>query len=249
MVRHTTLQPSKGKTWVIGDTHGHIKTLTFLLEKLDLDMNDRVIFLGDMIDRGPGSKSIFDLVKEYQKNGHDFVCIRGNHDDLMLQSYHEEMTRGKGLLRFMKKDHVKRRWFDMGGDSTMKSFGATRMADIDPIYIDFIESMYHFVEDEQYFYVHAGFDFEDAAPFEQPQPMLWIRDFKVDLEKTQGKKVVHGHTPLDLEFIRDVIDRPKMHNFIALDNGVMIRDVIGKGHLLAFETNSKELVVQTCKDE
>lgn len=248
MVKQKTLGPVKGKTWVIGDTHGHIKTLKFLFEKLKLTINDRIIFLGDMVDRGSGSKDIFDLVIEYQKEGYDVICVRGNHDDLMLQSYHEEMNRRTGLLRFMKKDLIKRRWLSMGGDSTMKSFGAQRMADIDPKYFDLIESMFHFVEDEQYLYVHAGFNFDDDNPFEHTSAMMWIREFNVDLEKTGGKKVVHGHTPLDLEFIKDVIRRPEKHNFVALDNGVMIRDVIGKGHLLAFETDSKELVVQTCKD-
>lgn len=249
MINHKALEPNRGNTWVIGDTHGFIKTLEALLDQLELEKSDRVIFLGDMVDRGPGSKQIFDLIMDYQSKGYDFVCIRGNHDDLMLQSYHEEMERGKGLLRFMKKDVIKRRWFTMGGDTTMKSFAAKRMIDIDPKYFDFLESTYHYVEDEKYLYVHAGFDFKREDPFDHVEPMMWIRDFKVNMELTKDKKVVHGHTPLDLEFIRDVISRPNIHNFIALDNGVMINNVIGKGNLLAFETKSDNLVVQASRDE
>ncbi|MGB0428882.1 MAG: metallophosphoesterase, partial [Bacteroidia bacterium] len=177
----------------------------------------------------------------------DVVCVRGNHDDLMLKSYYEEQDH-QGFLKFIKRDAIKKSWLNMGGDATMKSFNARKMIDIDPLYFEFIENMYHYVEDDEYMYVHAGFDFNKPNPFNDVQSMMWIRDFEVDFSKTKNRKVVHGHTPLSLDFIEDVIANPSRDKFIALDNGIMLEKTANKGNLLAFETKSKQLLVQPRQD-
>ena len=41
------------KVWAIGDIHGHLGTFRALIHRLRLDPEDRVVCLGDMIDRGP----------------------------------------------------------------------------------------------------------------------------------------------------------------------------------------------------
>lgn len=245
-VKYKRLEPNKGKTWAIGDVHGYVKTLQTVLMKINPQPDDRVILLGDLVDRGPDVKGVFDTILDYQAKGLDIVCIRGNHDDLMLKSYQEEQAHS-GFLRFLKQDAAKKSWYAMGGDATLKSFNAKKMVDIDPKYFEFIETMYHYAEDEKFLYVHAGFDFKKPDPFTDIQSMMWIRDFAVDFEKTKGKKVVHGHTPLSLDFIEDVVANPKRDKFVALDNGIML-DMPMKGNLLAYETKSGTLMVQYKQD-
>ena len=46
--------------WAIGDVHGFSMTLEALLDQCELSMDDRVVLLGDLIDRGPDS---FDVVR------------------------------------------------------------------------------------------------------------------------------------------------------------------------------------------
>ena len=242
-IKHCTLPKIKGKTWAIGDIHGFTDSFKSLLKKINPAPGDRLILLGDLIDRGPQSKELIDHIILLREEGIEIICIRGNHDDLMLKSYHEE-TNSSGFMRFIKRDIVKKSWLNMGGSATMNSFSARKMVDIDPKYFDFIEDMYHYIEDENHLYVHAGFDFSEGKPFENVEAMLWIREFRIDLKLTNNRKVVHGHTPLDFAFIQSVLDNPGRDKFIALDNGISMDFAHGKGSLLAFETTTKELVKQ-----
>jgi predicted kinase len=76
--------PAETKLDVIGDVHGLAEDLQKLLEQLgyDADLNhpeDRQLcFLGDLVDRGPDSLGVLDLVMAAVERGH--YCIRGNHD-------------------------------------------------------------------------------------------------------------------------------------------------------------------------
>jgi len=247
-LKYKYLNKCSGKTWIIGDVHGYANTLKTLIGKIALEKSDRLILLGDLVDRGPNSKGVFDFIIELRASGYDIECIMGNHDYMMLNAQEEEIGNGKSFLRFLKKDVARKNWFNMGGNTTMKSFGAKRMLDVDTEYYDFIQGMSHYLEDDEYLYVHAGFDFEGSEPFEDIQSMMWIRDFKVSAELTKGKKVVHGHTPVDIDFIKDVIENPDRDHFIALDNGVYLKNLRGKGRLLAFETGSKTLIEQVVQD-
>ncbi|HIG03798.1 MAG TPA: serine/threonine protein phosphatase, partial [Candidatus Poseidoniales archaeon] len=71
--------------WVIGDVHGYANVLTSLIEKLALGPNDHVVLLGDMIDRGPNSCGVIDIVRD-NSNIHS---IKGNHEDMMIRAYEE----------------------------------------------------------------------------------------------------------------------------------------------------------------
>ena len=44
-----------GNVWAIGDVHGYADTLLALLDSLKLSSRDRVVLLGDLVDRGPRS--------------------------------------------------------------------------------------------------------------------------------------------------------------------------------------------------
>ncbi|KAG7662928.1 uncharacterized protein J8A68_003554 [[Candida] subhashii] len=77
-----------GKTQVhriilIGDTHGHYKELTKLLEKVKYNnKNDKVVMLGDFISKGPDSLKVLDFLIE-----NNIDCIMGNHEYYILQNY------------------------------------------------------------------------------------------------------------------------------------------------------------------
>ena len=73
--------------------------------------------------------------------------------------------------------------------------------------------------------------------------MRWIRDFTVDLKKTNGKKVIHGHVPVQLDLIRESISN-KNYSFIDLDNGCVFKNRKGMGNLIALELTTKELIIQ-----
>jgi serine/threonine protein phosphatase 1 len=73
---------------VIGDVHGCIRELELLIDTLKPEKGDRIIFLGDLINRGPDSKSVLNLARSL--NGHS---ILGNHEYRLLKYYHTQNSR------------------------------------------------------------------------------------------------------------------------------------------------------------
>ena len=52
--------------YIIGDVHGHYNELISLINKLPNKIDSKICFVGDLIDRGPDSKKVVDLVKKIQ---------------------------------------------------------------------------------------------------------------------------------------------------------------------------------------
>lgn len=78
----TYIQPA-GRTIFIGDVHGCAEELKLLVKKLEVGSRDRVIMLGDLINRGPDPAGVVRFVYEM-----DFECLMGNHEDEYLRHYH-----------------------------------------------------------------------------------------------------------------------------------------------------------------
>jgi serine/threonine protein phosphatase 1 len=91
-------------------------------------------------------------------------------------------------------------------------------------------------------------NFKADNPFEDFHSMVSVRNFKVDFSKTNGRKIIHGHIPVDYSFIDFVINNPKGHDFIALDNGVFYNDKPGMGNLMAFDPDTNQLMAQSNMD-
>src|SRR5690606_9287312 len=88
---------------IVGDVHGCFDELKELLSKLGYEINQveasnsnfgfeviapenrKVIFVGDLVDRGPDSPSVLRLVMS-MVNSNVAYCVPGNHD-LKLQKY------------------------------------------------------------------------------------------------------------------------------------------------------------------
>lgn len=78
-----------GRLIVIGDVHGCISELEKLIKKVRLQKSDQVLFLGDLINRGPDSKAVIRLAKALNANS-----LVGNHEYRLLQFYHNLDTLG-----------------------------------------------------------------------------------------------------------------------------------------------------------
>ena len=134
-------------------------------------------------------------------------------------------------------------WIDSGGDTTLRSFAVEDMRLFPVQYIEWIKSLPLYVKLDNFLIVHAGFNFEAPDIFADEKAMMWIRDFKVDPEKINHRRVIHGHVPVSLEFIYASLE-PGTYHFIALDNGVYMMNRPGFGNLVALELSSLRLLVQ-----
>ncbi len=69
------------RTIAIGDVHGCAEEFEELLNALELEPSDRVIQVGDLINRGPDSHGVLELVREYKVE-----AILGNHELRLLRA-------------------------------------------------------------------------------------------------------------------------------------------------------------------
>ena len=227
------------RNWVIPDIHGCVLTLKQLIENgIQLTKDDSLYFLGDYIDRGPDGKGVIDYIMSIQSQGYNVQYLIGNHEFYCMNAYEQDRR------RFLFKSGIHKEWEHYGAKMTLKSFGVSHPRNIDEKYIEWMRKGQFFIELDKYILVHAGMNFKIDNPFDDTMSMLWARDFKVDSLKIGGKKIIHGHVPVEYSLIQLFIES-EGYDFIALDNGVYYKtEKVGFGNLMALELNSMELIAQ-----
>jgi serine/threonine protein phosphatase 1 len=176
------------KTYCIGDVHGRLSQLKALIGSLDYDpKRDRLIFLGDLIDRGEDSPGVVNYVIELQEQSPNMICLRGNHEQMLL-----DLIEYGDLLWLVPEN---------GGAVTIAQYGcryieetSTLSLQIPIAHLEFFNSTLPFYEDEQALYVHAG-----VTPGKHPsecdeETLRWKRD-PIFFKRYQGKTCFFGHTP------------------------------------------------------
>ena len=208
---------SGGLVWVLGDVHGHFSTLETLISKLGLLENDKLVSLGDLIDRGPNSAAVLRLFRDNPI----FHFIRGNHEDLML----------KCLFRGKNKDC--KSWLKYGGLETLESFGLNpeskeTLADD---WCDFLSNSPSEIFLEKHRLVHAGINPLRSLDEQTENDRLWSRNiFEFNTAPDPKRQKFVGHTPTqEIDEHRSAQpwysgfttqdDRPAI---IALDTGVSL---------------------------
>ena len=98
--------------YAIGDIHGMRDELAELLAKLPLEPSDRLIFIGDYVDRGPDPKGVVDLLIEVAKQ-RECLFLMGNHEAMFLS-----FIGWQGPNYFGKEACLHN-----GGETTLASYG------------------------------------------------------------------------------------------------------------------------------
>lgn len=167
------------RKFVIGDIHGCYEELVKLLENIKGDLTkDKIIFLGDYIDRGPKSFQVIKLLMELQEkySKDHIVLLRGNHEQMAI-------------------DNIKRGYHSPfnGYDTTLRDFKRNNES-ID-LYLDFFQSLPLYHEDEDFIYVHGGIRPGLDMDNQIEGDLLWIREEFFNSNKTFDKPIIFGHTP------------------------------------------------------
>jgi len=108
--------------YVIGDVHGHYNTLLALVDKLPNDA--KLVFVGDLIDRGPQSAEVVKFVRE---GGH--LCVRGNHEEFMVKALPYVLN----AYEKNRKLDLYTQWFSNGGTQTLLSYGIIELEEGRPV--------------------------------------------------------------------------------------------------------------------
>jgi serine/threonine protein phosphatase 1 len=213
------------RLFIIGDIHGCSKTFRKLvLEKIAIRKSDKIYCLGDYIDRGPDSKGVIDFIIELRKKGFNIHALRGNHEQLLLESEIDEPA--------------KELWLKNGGDKTLLSFGVNSIHDLDKEFLDFFNRTKYIIKTKHFILVHAGLNFSSADPLKDKEAILWIRNFTIDNNYLNGKLLIHGHTPKPRDFI---ISQP-FASPINLDGGCVFKHKEEFGSLFALNFFERKLI-------
>ena len=207
------------RAYVVGDIHGRLDLLDQLLAKIDADLKARparkslLVFVGDLIDRGPQSAQVIERLRTFRRHGIRTIFLLGNHEEVLLRILGGDQALIASWLRF-------------GGIQCLKSYGvdATALGSLDEAailaairaavprkHVEFLESFLDTCRFGDYLFVHAGIRPGVELEQQSQTDLRWIREpFLLD-DRDHGFTVVHGHT-----ISADVEERA---NRIGIDTG------------------------------
>lgn len=228
----------------ISDIHGCKNTFLELLDKIALTQSDALYLLGDYVDRGPDSRGVLDEIFKLRRQGYNVHCLRGNHEELILQAASRDFT---GLERWLLSD----------GKKTMDSFGVEHCADIPEEYLDFMRELPYFMETDGYILVHGGLDFNLSDPLADTSRMCWIRTSAwypaIRYDWLGSRIILHGHTPTATEHIENQFLGLEIDRYLDIDAGCVFAeerfsDRDGMGALCAFDMTNRMLTFQPYRE-
>ncbi|MGV4796255.1 metallophosphoesterase [Rhizobium sp. F40D2] len=212
------------KTYAIGDVHGRADLLGATLKFIEKENRAaptgyRVIFLGDIIDRGPDSREAMNLVVAELARCEGSRLIMGNHEEFLL--YFLELPEKRGLVF----DH----WIRNGGLACAASYGLDtsrlyhddrdahqdllELLEVHPAHIAAIRSSVAMVVDEGHIFAHAGLRPGVPLSEQTTKDLRTIRGPFLESDHDFRRIVIHGHTIT-------ASGRPEIYsNRIALDCG------------------------------
>lgn len=196
--------PEGVRAYAVGDIHGRSHLLARMLEAIALDVADNPpaqvveVFLGDYIDRGLHSREVIDLLLSPPPQGHERICLMGNHEE--------------ALLNFLNQPSTLRSWGNVGGYATLQSYGITIPESMAPERLAVVrDTLRQRMPAEHgtflrrlplsyvlgdYLFVHAGILPYVPLAAQRPEHLLWIRDPFLRHEGFFDYYVVHGHSPV-----------------------------------------------------
>jgi serine/threonine protein phosphatase 1 len=177
----TNAGQEEGRLLAVGDIHGCLDHLQRLLARVEPTQADRLVFLGDYIDRGPDSRGVLDGLITLGRRFPRSVFLRGNHEQMFL-----DFLAGRDQLTFIYN----------GGLATLESYREAAGVRVPKEHVDFLKGLPASFETERFIFVHAGLRPGLPLAEQREQDLLWIRDEFLESDYDWGKTVVFAHTPL-----------------------------------------------------
>lgn len=193
--------------YAVADIHGHLDQLDRALSLIEADggADAPIVFLGDLVDRGPDSRGVIERLRAGQAAGRPWQVLRGNHDDLFRRFLARGEVHNTRIKSGISWTHER-----VGGLDTLASYGIdaeaqTPVADLRAAaqeavpaeHLAFLEALPRTSERDGLLFVHAGIRPGVALEEQDPEDLIWIRAPFLDDPRPYPWLVVHGHTALD----------------------------------------------------
>jgi serine/threonine protein phosphatase 1 len=222
------------RLFAIGDIHGCLTPFMELVEqKIKFKHGDKLVLLGDYIDRGYQSREVVDYIINLQQKEFDIIALLGNHESMLLNT--------------LDSEELFSIWSLNGCFETLESFGITRLKELDQRYIDFFKNLLYYWSYKQFIFVHAGFNDDMKDPFDDKTEMIWTRRKKYKNPVFKDRVIVHGHSPVPESVCKQrIMEKDQVLN---LDTGCVYTDREGYGRLSAIELYSMQVYSVPCRRE
>jgi serine/threonine protein phosphatase 1 len=180
------------RIFAIGDIHGCYEKLCALLEMIPIDwLRDRLLFIGDYIDRGPSAFDVVEHLLGLQARYPQTIFLKGNHEE-MLADY----LSGRDRMTYLYN----------GGRQTLESYLSRAKASaehpIPPEHMQFFQGLALYHETDDCIFVHAGLRHGLPLNRQSPDDLLWIREKFIHCPDPYDKRVVFGHTPFEKPWVQ-----------------------------------------------
>ena len=202
--------------YVIGDIHGCADEIRHLTDALPLARGDRLVFLGDYIDRGPDSRGVVAYLLSLQQyyDEIEFVFLKGNHEDMLLAYLGLNGQHGDMFLI-------------NGGKATLASYGVGpdnltaqhALSVIPSSHLEFYQKLKNYRLMDSFLCVHAGIHPQKALAEQSNEEFLWIRNAFIYRSHALPYTVLFGHTPQPTVFY----DLPYK---VGLDTGLVYGNML-----------------------
>lgn len=193
--------------YCLGDIHGQTALMDRALELIEQDggADAEIVFLGDLVDRGPDSRGVIEAVMTAQAAGRNWHVVKGNHDRMFSRFVRTGDPDDARILSGIG-------WMNprLGGPTTLDSYGVFGSADmpLDEAYkaaavavpedhLTFLENLPLYLEREGLLFVHAGILPEVPLVEQIEDDLIWIRAPFHAHTLPHPWLIVHGHTALD----------------------------------------------------
>jgi serine/threonine protein phosphatase 1 len=167
-----------GRILAIGDIHGCNTALDTLLGQLQIQPDDTVVLLGDIVDRGPGSRQVIERLLDLQQEC-QLQFVMGNHEQMMLEA--------------LELPGKMSNWLRYGGQELLDSYGGS--PDLIPeSHLDFIRSATDYFETPTEVFTHASLEHEIPLSEQNALWLRWTRYTGREQPLATGQRVICGHT-------------------------------------------------------
>jgi serine/threonine protein phosphatase 1 len=166
------------RTFAVGDIHGCDVALKTLCEGLKLTPEDRLILLGDLVDRGPNSRGVI----EYSialRDRCDLVWLIGNHEEMMLASFESR--------------RMYENWMMVGGRQALESYDRN-LKNVPKEHREFLAQGRDYFETETEIFVHANLEPGVPLASQTEEWLRWQHLTEMEYPHESGKRVICGHT-------------------------------------------------------
>ena len=194
------------RIYAIGDIHGQLERLREAHGRIARDGGEdaTVVHVGDLIDRGPDSRGVVELLMEGQARGRDWIVLKGNHDRALPNFLRD--PRWIDPRAAERKDWIAR---DVGAEEALASYGipdaarrpleevhAEAVAKVPADHARWLSGLPAWHLTPLALFVHAGIRPGVDLGAQIEDDLLWIRKPFHEDSRDHGALVVHGHTPV-----------------------------------------------------